>query len=595
MCGIVGFVGGKNASEIVVDGLKKLEYRGYDSWGIALHKGNGLFLKTAVGKIGEISSKSLPISSIAIGHTRWATHGAVSEKNAHPHVSMNGEIAVVHNGIIENYVELRRFLQSKGFKFNSETDTEVIPHFIEFFLAQEKNSSKPFQEKLKNSIIKTLKKLDGSYGIAVLHKNFSGLICARNGSPLVLGIGSVENEFFVASDVTAFLEHSNKAVFLNDGELAVLNNGFSVFNVSSGKPVKKKIELIQWNLEQAMKGSFPHFMQKEINEQKFSIAKSVQQDIGKIEKVSKMIKGAFGVFFVGCGTSYHACVSSSYQFAEIAKMHVNVVLASEFRNYENFLTNKTLVVAVSQSGETADVLDAVKFAKKKNAKIVSICNAMGSTLTRLSDETILMNVGPEICVLSTKTYTSQLAILLLLAFSVAGKYSEGKRLIEKTSNLVKKTIEFNEEKVKELAKKTRNAKDYFLIGRDLAFPSALEGALKIKEVSYIHAEGFAGAELKHGTIALIEQGVPCIVLSTARTRQLILSNAVEIKSRGGFIIGIDSKNSEIFDFFIQVPSVNEADPILMIIPIQLLSYYLALERGLDPDKPRNLAKSVTVR
>jgi len=276
-------------------------------------------------------------------------------------------------------------------------------------------------------------------------------------------------------------------------------------------------------------------------------------------------------------------------------MHVNVVLASEFRNYENFLTEKTLVVAVSQSGETADVLDAVKFAKKKNAKIVSICNVMGSTLTRLSDENISMNVGPEICVLSTKTYTAQLAIMQLLVFAVAGKTAEGKKLIVQSAKLAEKVIDSNDAKIKSLAHKTKNSKDYFLIGRDLAFPSALEGALKIKEVSYIHAEGFAGAELKHGSIALIEEGVPCIVLATQKTRQLILANAIEIKSRGGFIIGIDSKNSDAYDFFIKVPEAKESNPILMIIPVQILAYYLALEKGLDPDKPRNLAKSVTVR
>ncbi|MEK6968120.1 MAG: SIS domain-containing protein, partial [Nanoarchaeota archaeon] len=339
----------------------------------------------------------------------------------------------------------------------------------------------------------------------------------------------------------------------------------------------------------------PHFMLKEINEQEWSIKKAVEQDPELIDIATEMIKNAFGVFFVGAGTSFHACVSASYVFSEVAKKHVNVVSASEFRNYKDFLTDKTLMVAVSQSGETADLLDAIKVAKKKGVKIIAIVNVMGSTLMRMADLSILMNCGPEICVLSTKSYTSQLAILLQLAYSLAGKTKEGKQLVLEGSSSVKKILSESEPIAKELAKKLKDKTSMFLIGRDLAYPSALEGALKIKEVSYVHAEGFAGGDLKHGAIALIEKDVPIIVLVTKATKQLIESNAMEVKARGGYLIGIGNFNSQIYDTFFKVPSLEAADPLVMILPVQLLAYYLALERGCDPDKPRNLAKSVTVK
>jgi glucosamine--fructose-6-phosphate aminotransferase (isomerizing) len=360
-------------------------------------------------------------------------------------------------------------------------------------------------------------------------------------------------------------------------------------------PVTRKETEINWTVEQAKKGNFPHFMLKEITDQKLTVKRAVEQDSELVKTAIKMMNDAVGIFFVGCGTSYHACVSASYEFSHVAKKHVNVVLASEFRNYEDFLNDKTLVVAVSQSGETADLLDAVRIAKQHKVKILSIVNVMGSTLTRMSDETIMMNSGPEICVLSTKSYTSQLAILLMLAYGIAGKIETGKKMIKDASDKIEKIIDINLETLKSVANKIKDSKDLFLIGRDLAYPSALEGALKIKEVSYIHAEGFAGGELKHGTIALIEKDVPVIVLATEKTRKFILSNAAEVKARGGYIIGIDSLNNEIYDYHIQIPELNSANPILMIIPVQILAYYLALARNLDPDKPRNLAKSVTVK
>jgi glucosamine--fructose-6-phosphate aminotransferase (isomerizing) len=576
MCGIIGYKGYRNANKVVLDGLKSLEYRGYDSWGIA-NKTDKINVLKDTGKIGGIGNIELPESNTAIGHTRWSTHGIPNKVNAHPHVSNNNNISAVHNGIIENFQELRRFLKENGFNFLSETDTEIIPNFIEYFMK--------LGDDFKEAFRKTLLKIDGSYAIVAIHNDSEQILFGRHGSPLVLGIG--DREFFVASDVPAFLQHTKKVIYLDDGEFGSIDSSADIFDLN-GNRKGKEIKEINWTVEQAQKGDYAHFMMKEIHEQKFTIKKAIEQDPELIKKVTDMINNAYGVFFVGCGTSYHACVSAGYEFSEIAKKHVNVVIASEFRNYEDFLKEETLVIAVSQSGETADVLDAVRIAKKHGVKVISVVNVTGSTLTRLSDETIMMNAGPEICVLSTKSYTSQLAILLLLAYSCAGRYEEGRALIEKTSSYVEEIITGNIEKLKKLAESTAKQKDYFLIGRDLAYPSALEGALKIKEVSYIHAEGFAGA-------ALIEDNVPVVVLVTQKTKKLILSNATEIKSRGGHIIGIGPENNELYDDYIHIPDVEQANPILMIIPIQILSYYLALERRCDPDKPRNLAKSVTVK
>ncbi len=586
MCGIIAYKGNRNANEVIIKGLKRLEYRGYDSWGIGI-KNHEIKITKKLGKIGAVSLKDLNLenANIGIGHTRWATHGSVTEENAHPHLSKDKKIAVVHNGIIENYQQLKKFLQQIGIEFKSETDTEVIPQYISYLIKQ----GKTFEQATKE----TLNKIEGSFAIVAIKQDENTMIGARRGSPLVLGTN--ENEFFLASDVPAFLEYTKDVVYLDDDEIVVINNNLKIFNLKDNTELKKPKELINWTLEQAQKENYPHYMLKEINEQKFTVKNAIEQPPELIQKVTKMIKESFGVFFVGCGTSYHACVSSSYTFAHITKKHVNAVLASEFRNYENFLTDQTLIIAVSQSGETADLLDAVKTAKRKNCKIVSICNVVGSTLTRLADENIMMNSGPEICVLSTKTYTAQLAVLLLLAYGSADRLDYAKEKIQQASVAIPKIIDNNLEKLKELAKKLKDHKSIFLLGRDLAYPSALEGALKIKEVSYIHAEGFAGGELKHGTIALIEKGTPVIVFITKWTKQLILSNATEVKSRGAYIVGTNAEENELYDFFIKTPELGNANPIVMIIPIQILAYYLAIERGCDPDKPRNLAKSVTVK
>jgi len=583
MCGIVGFKGNENASKLVFNSLKRLEYRGYDSWGIAL-KQDPLLIVKKTGKLPE-KMPQIPAGEIAVGHTRWATHGSVNDDNAHPHYSSDGKVAVVHNGIIENFQELRKFLIGKGFKFTSDTDTETIPLLIEYFM----NNGSNFRDAFRQALLK----VDGHFAVLALHSNFDVMLGARRGSPLVVGLA--EKGIFIASDAPAFLEKTNKVIYLDENEMVEVNTEAKVFGLQSYKEKKKEINTISWTISQAEKGSYEHFMLKEINEQSLSVKRAIQQDPVLVERVTKMLREAEGVFFIGCGTSYHACVSASYEFAETAKMHVNTVLASEFPNYRDFIRKGTLVVAVSQSGETVDLLDAVRIARGKGAKVISIVNVMGSTLTRLSDETIMMNAGPEICVLSTKTYTSQLAILLMLAYSLAGKLEEGRKLINETAQKLGEIISTGGGMAEKLAGKIAKQRDCFLIGRDLAFPSALEGALKIKEVSYIHAEGFAGAELKHGTIALIEKGVPVIVLSTQRTKKEILSNAMEVKSRGAFIVGISAEGNELFDEFLQVPDCGNADPIAMIVPIQLLAYHLAVKKGLDPDKPRNLAKSVTVR
>ena len=586
MCGITGVVSDSNAPFKAFTGLKKLEYRGYDSWGIAFKSCDGIEIHKAVGRISAPEKGTLNHNSYAsIAHTRWATHGKVTVENAHPHISNDKSIAIVHNGIMENYQEVKQHLKEKGFTFYSETDTEVLANLIQLKVAEKKS----FVEGVRAA----LHEVEGSYAILALHNNSYELVAAKNGSPLALGIGN--NELFAASDVAAFLPYTKTAVYLNDNEMALLGNELKVFDIKTGKEIQYRKKQILWTVEQAEKGNYNHFMAKEIAEQPLTIKKSIEQEKGKVEKVAGLIKKAKGVFFVGCGTSYHSCISSSYLFSNIAKMHVNVVLASEFRNYNEFLKPETLVIAVSHSGETADVIDAIKTAKSKGSKVVAIVNVMDSTIMRLSAEHLFMNAGPEICVLSTKSYTSQLSILSLLAYAVAGRLGEGRKLVEEAAKNAEETIKRNEPIAKEIAKKFSKARDFFLIGRDLAFPTALEGALKIKEVSYIHAEGFAGGELKHGTIALIEEGVPCIVLSTDETRPLIISNATEVKSRGGVIIGVDSKEDKIFDYFMKVDELGNANPITMILPIQLLAYHLALERNCDPDKPRNLAKSVTVK
>ncbi len=589
MCGIIGYIGKQNVAPILFNGLKRLEYRGYDSAGIATHA-NGFHIKKDIGKVDEIHQKlnllDIP-GTLGIAHTRWATHGIVTRENAHPHIDCEGKIAVVHNGIIENYQELKRSLISLGHKFQSQTDTEVIPHLIEEVMKKGKN--------FHDATTSALKSLEGSYAVLVLNRNERKLIAARKGAPLVLGVS--DSGYFVASDIPAFLEHTKNVVYMHDYDLALLTDGgLKVFNLIENREIDRKVDTVGWDIRQAEKGEFEHFMLKEISEQVETIQRAAQQNKEMIDHVVKEIRKAHGIFFIAAGSSYHACLAASYIMSKVSKLHINVVLASEFPHYEHYLTDKTLVVAVSQSGETADVLEAVKSAKTKRSKIISLVNVIESSLTRTSDMFLNINAGPEICVLSTKTYTSQLALFTLLSYALSDKYDEGKRKLTYLWNeIYHLTSATTREKIKEIAEKLQDKEHIFLIGRGLQYATALEGALKIKEVSYIHAEALAGGELKHGTIALIENGTPCIVFVSEENEKEILSNAMEIKSRGGYIIGVSSKNNDIFDFWIKVPEANYENPIVQIIPIQILAYQLAVLRGLNPDKPRNLAKSVTVK
>jgi glucosamine--fructose-6-phosphate aminotransferase (isomerizing) len=586
MCGIIGYVGNRKASTILLKGLKNLEYRGYDSAGIAIkHTTDHTEIRKSAGKIEEIA-RHLNFESIegniGIAHTRWATHGAVTNENAHPHTDCEGKIAIVHNGIIENYRGLKERLISGGHRFTSDTDSEVIAHLIEENL----------QYGFEDACTKAFSSLEGSYAVLAIKEDEEKIVGARKDSPLVLGIA--EHGIFLASDIPSFLEWTNKVMYLDNYDFIIAENGgVRVYN--DGKEVLRQIDTVGWDIEEAKKGEFKHFMMKEMSEQAETVMRALLQNKNTVRDIVDEIKNAFGVFFVGCGSSYHACLAGSYLFSRIAKVHVNPVLASEFENYEHFLTDRTLAFAVSQSGETADVLFAVRTAKSKGSKVIGITNVMGSSLTMEGHALIMMNSGPEICVLSTKTYTSQVVLMTMLAYAVAGKYEEG---LEKIGglyldiyNLTSRTMR---DSLTELAEILRDKWDIYLIGRGLQYTTALEAALKIKEVSYLHAEAFAGGELKHGPLALIEDGTPCIVFVSAENRSKILSNAEEVKSRGGYIIGVSSERDDLFDFWIKVPEAEELNPIIQIIPMQVLAYELAVLRGLDPDKPRNLAKSVTV-
>jgi glucosamine--fructose-6-phosphate aminotransferase (isomerizing) len=585
MCGIIGYKGARQAAPIILEGLRKLEYRGYDSAGI-ITTDSDFHLQKDVGKINEIKFNLNELKgSIGCGHTRWATTGAVTQLNAHPHLSNNGKITVVHNGIIENFQKLKEFLSSNNFNFYSQTDTEVIPNLIEYFM-RENN----FFDATKLA----LKMIEGSYAIVALNQEEDKMIAARKESPLVIGIG--DGEYFVASDIPAFLEHTKNVIYLEEKDVALIDEKVEIFNLNKDSFVERPMNTVGWSLEQVKKGNFDHFMLKEISEQADTINKALIQNEKTIKEIAEFIKKAKGTYLVGCGSSYHACLSAAYKFSSIAKMHVNVALASEFSNYKDFLIPESLVIAVSQSGETADVLEAVRAAKERGARVISIVNVMGSSLTRESHESLMMNSGPEICVLSTKTYTSQLALLILLAYASAGRYEEGKKKLKDLINYIYHLTSANARTyIKNLAERIKESDHIYLIGRGLQYPTALEAALKIKEVSYIHAEGFAGGELKHGTIAMIEKGTPCIVFSSKQTEKETISNASELKVRGGYIIGIGPNNNEIFDTFIKVREAEEANSICQIIPIQILAYQLALLRGCDPDRPRNLAKSVTVK
>ena len=607
MCGIFAYHGHKqNAAEIIIEGLKCLEYRGYDSWGIAYKTEDEIIVHKEVGKIGDYKfdkekfkpankaigeiedGDSISKKSIAIGHSRWATHGGVNQKNAHPHFTEDKDIVLVHNGICENYLELKKTLEKKGHKFTSKTDTEVIAHLIEEHL-----KTHDFEQ----SVNLALKELEGRYAIVVIQKDTDKIIASRKGSPLIIGVGT-KGEYFIASDIPAFLPYTNKVIYLDDNQIVTIeNNSAKFFDTEKNEEIEKRIIEIDWKPEEAEKGNFPHFMIKEIMEQKDTLQRAINQDPKIIEALAKDIKSAYGSYFVGCGTAGKVGMVGQYLFAEISKKHINFSFGSEFASSKNFLTKKSLVICISQSGETADTLEAIEVAKEKDAKVVSIVNVESSTMARVSDVVIPIKAGPEKAVASTKATTSQIAILTLLAYACDGGIDHGKQLLINTASQINDMVNPRyEDHIRKLAEKIKDVESMYIIGRGSNYPMALESAIKLQEVSYIHAEGFAGGELKHGPIALITKGTPVIALvANDEYKKEIISNATEVKSRGGYIIGVAPENHEVFDFWIRVPDVGFASPIVNIIPIQILAYQLALLRENDPDKPRNLAKSVTVK
>jgi len=589
MCGIFGIINDKNnqAAQTVLEGLKKLEYRGYDSWGISIIPQNQKEIQVDkhIGKIGEAKT-NLPKGLIALGHTRWATHGGVTDNNAHPHLDCTKKIAVIHNGVVENYQEIKVELLQKGHKFISETDTEVIAHLIE-----EKSKSK----KINEAIFETFKLLRGSNAIAVLDYNSQTIIACRNGSPLVVGLG--QNQYFLASDVPAFLKETNKVYFLNDGEGVILSNsGAKLYDIDSEKEKILTPQILDWKLEDAEKGGYPHFLLKEIYEQLKTIPKTTSINEKEINILAEKINSGYKVVLTGCGTASYCALATKYFFAEQG-IDAAVIPSYEFMPFSKFINNKTLVFAISQSGETADTLIAVKQAKKRGAEIVAVINARGSTLERLSNVVLSVGAGPEIAVVSTKAFTSQLSTLYLLTTAVANRYEEGKEKIINLNKVLTKWL--NNQLTSQLimlAKKLMNEEHIYLIGKHINYPATLEFALKIKETSYVHAEPFAAGELKHGVITLIQKGTPCFVLaSNDDVRDEVLSSASEIKARGGLIIGVAPFESNEFDVLIKTPDLEDLTIFANIIVGQLLGYYLGVGRGADPDKPRNLAKSVTVK
>lgn len=586
MCGIFGYIKNEKVSpSTLIEGLKTLEYRGYDSWGIVVRQKRRFLTDKHVGRIGQAKT-SLPPSSLGLGHTRWATHGGVSQINAHPHLDCSLQLALVHNGIVENYENLKKSLIARGHKFVSETDSETIVHLIEEYAKKYS-----FSEAVRHAF----RRLRGLNAIIVLSCKDEKIVAAKTGSPLVVGVGRRGN--FIASDVIALLPHTRRVIFLEDEQVVTLDKDKIKLIDLTGKKLRPKIEKIDWETEEVSLGKYSYFMIKEIAEQPKIIQNIILNSGKQIKKLASLIKRSYGTYLVGCGTAAYACLCGQYLFSRIGKRHVNAAFGSEFGYQLDFLTPKSLVLALSQSGETIDIIESVGKAKKKKVKIACLVNNLGSTLYRMSDFKMLLGAGPEKCVLATKSFTAKLAILLLLAYQLAGSPRKGKEALKKAVSATEKLLEKKyQAKIKALASKLAPCEHIYIIGRGQSYPIALEAALKIKEVSYIHAEGFAAGELKHGVIALVEKGMPCIVFApNDETYGAVLSGAMEMKARGGYIIGISPQNHEVFDYYLPVTDCGEATAIPNTVVAQLLAYNLALKLGRDPDKPRNLAKSVTVK
>ena len=609
MCGIVGYIGPREVHPILVQGLKRLEYRGYDSSGIATMNGAGsIFVHKKAGRIKEMERSlpaQLPPANVGIAHTRWATHGPPNDVNSHPHMSHDGTVAVVHNGIIENSSALKKMLRSEGVEFRSETDTEVIPNLVARF----------YKGNLSDAVKKALSLIRGSYGIVVMHAENPGqLVVARNGSPIVLGVG--DNEMYVASDAPALIAHTKQVVFLGDGEVAVLEqDGFRTTDLED-REIDKTIDEIDWELEEIEKGEFAHFMLKEIHEQPRSILRGLRgrtepeygdARLGGLNLTRREFFDIRRVTLIACGTSYHAALAASYVLEELARLPTTVEIASELRYRNPIVDAETLYLAVSQSGETADTLAAMKELQRKGGKVLGIVNVVGSTIARQSDGGIYIRSGPEVAVASTKAYTSQLLALVLFALKIGRMRDvgtrEGRDLIDALAILpdqIRKVLVERDAQLAALAEQIKDAPFALFLGRGLNYPTAMEGALKLKEVSYIQCEGLAAAEMKHGPIALISNQTPVIFACPRdHLHEKTISNMEEVKARGGRIIAIanprDERVRELADEIIEVPHTHGLlSPFLMVLPMQLLAYYTALALGRDVDKPRNLAKSVTV-
>jgi len=591
MCGIIGYCGKEAAAPIAVQALRRVEYRGYDSAGVAVLSDGNLLIKKDVGKLGEIEAKhklsSLP-GYVSIGHTRWATHGRVTRDNAHPHCDCTQTVAVVHNGIVDNYQELRRELTKIGHHFTSDTDTEVISHLIEDELKQ--------GHSLEAAILAIALKLEGSYAIlAISSRDPDKIVATRNGSPLVIGTGNHSN--LAASDMLAFSGWADSLFSLADKEVAVLTADAIRFLDANGNDLDKEARKIDQTWQESDKEGYEFYMLKEILEQPRALEAAAVQDKELFTEIALDILRADNVIITACGTSRYAALVGRYLFSKVGKKFCDVIIASEFEYFSDSVDKDTVVVAVSQSGETADVIEGVKKAKAAGSKIISIVNRPQSQLGDMSDHVLLLNCGPEIGVAATKSFLNQLAIFYLLAFSMSNSFDNAVRDIKEIKDKITQAIEWNNGRIEELSKKLKDAHDFYYIARGINFAIASEGALKLKEISYIHAEGMPAGELKHGTLALIEPNVPVAVICPGDyTYHETMSNAMEAKARGAYIIAFSDRDNDIYDFWVKIPKVDELlYPMVTVVPLQLLAYHLAVSRGKDPDKPRNLAKSVTVK
>jgi glutamine---fructose-6-phosphate transaminase (isomerizing) len=607
MCGIVGYVGLRTATPLLLEGLKRLEYRGYDSAGVAIMNGAGVETVKEAGKISRLEAllAARPVGgTTGIAHTRWATHGPPNQVNAHPHVSQDGTIALVHNGIIENATILRQMLEDRGYRFASETDTEVLAHLIEEF----------FEGNLENAVMLALRQVEGTYGIAVMSSVDSHkIVAARKGSPLLVGLG--DEEFFIASDVSAILMHTRQVVYLDDGEMAVLDRtGYRIIDLDATE-IEKRVSRIDWDLGQIERGGFEHFMLKEIFEQPQTLENTMRGRLLSEEGTSKLgglnltddeLLSFDNIVITACGTSWHSALIGEHMIEELTRVPVEVEYASEFRYRNPIVNERTLCIVASQSGETADTLAAMREAKRRGARTLGIVNVVGSTIAREADGGIYIHAGPEIGVASTKAFTSQVIALLLFTLNL-GRLRDlsilrGREIIEAMRRLPAQvqTILDNAPAIEQLAEEFGTASNFLYLGRGYNFPVALEGALKLKEISYIHAEGYPAAEMKHGPIALIDDQMPVVFIAPHDSVfEKIVSNVQEVKARHGRVIAITSREEPALrgkiDFEIRIPeTLDLLMPILASVPLQLLAYYIAVKRGTNVDQPRNLAKSVTV-